>query len=311
MTQPKGRNPAPGYVAPDTPENEKLRRTHLEALEKRKPDPTTNGASVQQDLVIRRDSPIVVASDHLTDDEKSELAKHEAVIERYRDAYDDVGNSLRAIRDKRLYRETHKTFEAYCDEHLGFTKTHANRLIKGAAVVQNLTPIGVKPKNLAQCVPLARLEPEQQREAWSVAQENAAGKEVTAFRLEQAALQIAPRKPVKIETEEEKKERLARQKKNQRDRERKQQKEQEEADRRKQQRLEEWSKGFHVVVNRFERSWESRPIYRDLASAIEVASDIPDQDVAIFHGGKWMASVYVDGDNVEIVRRDDAEGGEA
>src|SRR5690242_18690292 len=68
------------------------------------------------------------------------------------------------IRDKRLYRETHQTFEAFCAERWGFTKTHANRQIAGASVMEDLTPIGVKLKNLEQTKPLARLTSDQRKE---------------------------------------------------------------------------------------------------------------------------------------------------
>ena len=53
-------------------------------------------------------------------------------------------------------------------------------MIAGAEVVRDLEPIGSIPKNLEQTKPLARLNSEQRREAWSAAQEQAAGKEVTA-----------------------------------------------------------------------------------------------------------------------------------
>jgi hypothetical protein len=134
-----------------------------------------------------------ILEDTLNTDEKRELAQHEVTIERGQRTVFEVAYALRQIREHLLYRETHKTFESYCDERWGFSKTHANRMIAGVSVVDDLTPIGAKPKNLEQTKPLARLKPDQRREAWAVAQEQAAGKEVTAFDLEQAATKVAPK----------------------------------------------------------------------------------------------------------------------
>ena len=105
----------------------------------------------------------------LTAVELSELDKNEAVIKRGLKTFADVGNALLAIRDARLYREQHETFEAYCRERWGFSKTHANRLVESALVMENLTPIGVKPATESQARPLAKLPPAEQPGAWEAA----------------------------------------------------------------------------------------------------------------------------------------------
>ncbi|MCX5804182.1 MAG: hypothetical protein NTU69_11745 [Proteobacteria bacterium] len=73
------------------------------------------------------------------------------------------------IRDSRLYREQYGTFEEYCKEKWGMSKTHANRLISSTEVTDNLTPIGVIPKTESQVRPLTKLEPAEQKEAWDKA----------------------------------------------------------------------------------------------------------------------------------------------
>jgi hypothetical protein len=234
---------------------------------------------------------VAVVEGSLSTDEKRELAQHEEVIKRYAEAYADVGESLLAIRDHRLYRVTHKTFESYCVERLGFTKTHANHLIASVAVVRNLTSIDVKPKNLAQTRPLARLAPDQQQQAWTVAQERAAGKEITAFDLEQAAAKVAPKVAARpIETPEQKKERVARLKKNQERRE-KEAKRKAEIEEKKQR--EAWERNI-VAVRSPIKSWGgSRPAGRNLESAITAAigqGEI-EGDVALFQGGRLLAVV--------------------
>ena len=84
------------------------------------------------------------------------------------------------IRDGRLYREIHKTFEEYCRERWGFTKTYANNLIGATTASENLTTMVVKPISERQLRPLTHLEPEQQKEVWQKAVETAPKGEVTA-----------------------------------------------------------------------------------------------------------------------------------
>jgi hypothetical protein len=83
-------------------------------------------------------------------------------------------------RRRRIYRATHDTFEAYCRERWGMSRVHAHRLIDAAGVAGNLLPMGNVPATESQARPLARLEPERQREAWSRAVETAPDGRVTA-----------------------------------------------------------------------------------------------------------------------------------
>lgn len=108
------------------------------------------------------------------------LKEHEEIIESGVKSFIDVGMSLMAIRDERLYRETHSTFEDYCRERWGFTKTHACRLIESAKVVSDLSPIGDKntpssqaslPQNEAQARAVAESAPDAKTRAkvWEAA----------------------------------------------------------------------------------------------------------------------------------------------
>lgn len=116
----------------------------------------------------------------LSTDERAQLEAHEEVIERGLKTFYEVGAALLDIRDRRLYREQYSTFEAYCEKRWGISKTHANRLIEGAEVVANLTPMGVIPDNERQARELAPLEPEAQRIVWQVVKETAPDGKVTA-----------------------------------------------------------------------------------------------------------------------------------
>jgi hypothetical protein len=70
-------------------------------------------------------------------------------------------------------QESHSTFDGYCKERWGMSKTHANRLIDSVVVRENLTPMGVVPTSERQGRPLTSLEPEQQKEVWQKAVETA------------------------------------------------------------------------------------------------------------------------------------------
>lgn len=76
--------------------------------------------------------------------ERGELRKAEATIDKGQQTFLEVGNALMAIRDGKLYREGHKTFEAYCKERWAFDKAHAYRLIASVQVVNGLSPTGDK-----------------------------------------------------------------------------------------------------------------------------------------------------------------------
>ena len=99
-------------------------------------------------------------SEHLTDRERAELAAYEHLFQQPKLAR---GLALRIIRDKRLYRETHETFVQYCSERWTLTKTHANRLINAAGVLENLAPIGVTDLRESHARALASLPPDEQR----------------------------------------------------------------------------------------------------------------------------------------------------
>jgi len=93
-----------------------------------------------------------------------------------------VGNALFTIRDRRLYREEFKTFEDYCRGKWLISKTHANCLIGGSRVVENLTACAVKPTCEYQIRPLTVLEPDQQCEVWEEAVKTAPAGKVCHFR---------------------------------------------------------------------------------------------------------------------------------
>jgi site-specific DNA-methyltransferase (adenine-specific) len=70
------------------------------------------------------------------------LAELETIIETGKLAYIAVGSALREIRNRKLYKATHSTFEDYCLERWGFTRSTAYRNIRAANVARVLQNAG-------------------------------------------------------------------------------------------------------------------------------------------------------------------------
>ena len=66
--------------------------------------------------------------------ETNPLAELEKTIARGKQRFVEMGLALGIVRDLRLYRREYASFEQYCQQRLGFTRQHAYRLIRGAAV---------------------------------------------------------------------------------------------------------------------------------------------------------------------------------
>lgn len=112
------------------------------------------------------------ASAQLDAAEQARLKELEKVIEQGLQTFYEVGKALDEIREKRLYRETHKTFDAYCREKWGIARQRAYRLMQAAQVRENLSPTGDKfPTKERQVRPLTQLPSELQLEIWQKAVE--------------------------------------------------------------------------------------------------------------------------------------------
>jgi hypothetical protein len=125
-------------------------------------------------------------TEELTVIEQNNLVELEKTIQKNLTAFYEVGFALMQIRDNRLYREQYGTFEEYCKEKWGFTKSRANQLIAASEVADNLTTFVAKPVNEAQVRPLTRIkDPEEQREIYQKAVETAPEGKVTAKHIEE------------------------------------------------------------------------------------------------------------------------------
>jgi len=133
---------------------------------------------------VEGETVVAAILEELSEDEERERRRLELRVER---AFYEAGAALRELRDRRLYRSTHKTFEEYCRDRFGFSRRHPYRLIDAALVVDNLCPNGtqgslgtnwtqVLPTSERQVRDLISLEPELQRQVWQRAVEIAQGK---------------------------------------------------------------------------------------------------------------------------------------
>jgi hypothetical protein len=129
--------------------------------------------------------------------EMGRLAELEITIKNGLKTFVDVGNALIEIRDARLYRGTHPTFEAYCKGRWDISRPYAYQLIDSAATVNNLSAMADIPLPTSERVvrPLTKLEPALQREVWREAVATAP-KGVTAKHVQEVVSKIVKLVPM-------------------------------------------------------------------------------------------------------------------
>jgi len=142
--------------------------------------------------------------EELSPEEATDRHRLELKVER---AFFDAGLSLRELRDRRLYRSTHKSWEEYCQGRFGFTRHAANFKIAASGVFENLVTKSyhldgvdeadeemvtksyqILPNKETQVRPLAKLDPEEQRQIWKQAVEASSGRVPTERVVKDAVL---------------------------------------------------------------------------------------------------------------------------
>ncbi|MHC5861441.1 hypothetical protein [Nostoc sp.] len=126
----------------------------------------------------------------LTEQEISDRLHLERKVER---AFFEAGKALTELRDRKLYRSTHKTFEEYCRDRFGHNRRQSYLLMDAAVIFDNLEQKcdrsdHILPTNEWQIRPLSKLDPDIQPEAWEQAVESANGK-VPSHRIVKDAVQ--------------------------------------------------------------------------------------------------------------------------
>jgi hypothetical protein len=114
----------------------------------------------------------------LTEQEISDRLHLERKVER---AFFEAGKALAELRDRKLYRSTHRTFEDYCRDRFGHSRRQSYLLMDAAVVFDNLVEICDQfdhklPTAEGQVRPMTKLEPQKQQEVWLRSVELAGGK---------------------------------------------------------------------------------------------------------------------------------------
>ncbi len=123
------------------------------------------------------------------------LATLEDTIQKGLGTFVEVGNALAEIRERKLYRGTHKTFEDYCRERWDMSADFARKRIRASQTVAALksnTIVSVLPATESQVRPLTTIPMEKVGEVWQqVIDEAPKGKDgrprITAKQVEEAA----------------------------------------------------------------------------------------------------------------------------
>ncbi|WP_049560192.1 hypothetical protein [Nonomuraea sp. SBT364] len=134
------------------------------------------------------------ADGELTEQERADLFTCEAALDGLRLAWWAAGKALQTIRDARLYRAGHLSFEAYCASRWDMTRRQADRLIAAWPLAERLRPIGLSSLNEGQIRELLPLADRHGQDAAAVVYQTVAeadGVRVTAAVLKGAAAVVA------------------------------------------------------------------------------------------------------------------------
>ena len=118
-------------------------------------------------------------------EESRDLVRLETIIMNGLQTFVEVGEALANIRDRKLYRIEHETFQDYLSNKRKISRIHAFRLIQASETVK-LLPKGNKPTTERQARPLTKLPPEERAAAWSAAVKASPTRTPTAKEVEAA-----------------------------------------------------------------------------------------------------------------------------
>jgi ParB family chromosome partitioning protein len=98
----------------------------------------------------------------MTTEIATRLDELESIITRGLTTFVEVGTALMEIRDAKLYRESHATFEAYVKERWGWERRNAYQYIEAAEVAANVH-LNAQPPTLSHASLLAPFSPDEQQ----------------------------------------------------------------------------------------------------------------------------------------------------
>ena len=115
--------------------------------------------------------------------ENRHLKSLESRINKGLNTFREVGEALLEIRDKRLYRTEHATFESYCRERWSLDRARAYQLM-GAAEVASVIPDVANEVQARELLPMVHSDPEMAKRVWKDV--TASDEPVTAPRIREA-----------------------------------------------------------------------------------------------------------------------------
>ncbi|MBV8279018.1 MAG: hypothetical protein JO170_27670 [Verrucomicrobia bacterium] len=134
--------------------------------------------------------------EQLLPSENTRLEHLEHIIENFRKSYYKAGAALAEIRNKRLYRATHASFEAYVAERWELSRPRAYDLIDASRVANNLSAVAdITTANEFQLRALRDLTAEDQIEVYTKAVERAGEGRVTRDLLEETKEELLASRP--------------------------------------------------------------------------------------------------------------------
>ncbi|MEJ6486265.1 hypothetical protein N0Y54_34245 [Nostoc punctiforme UO1] len=143
--------------------------------------------SPQENSALATINVTAVEVTELTQEEQSDRLHLERKVER---AFFEAGKALIELRDRRLYRSTHKNFDEYYLDRFSYNRSRSYQLVDAAVVVDIL------PTAEGQVRPMTKLEPQEQQEVWLTAVELAGGKVPTGRIVKDAVQRIMERTQV-------------------------------------------------------------------------------------------------------------------
>lgn len=80
-------------------------------------------------------------------EKSTNLSELEAIVEKGKDTFVEVGMALMRIRDAKLYKTTHDSWEKYCKDRWKWGRNYADKLARAAAVSADLIELGTMVPN--------------------------------------------------------------------------------------------------------------------------------------------------------------------
>lgn len=116
----------------------------------------------------------------------TDLAQLESIIAKGKQTFVEVGLAILRIRDAKLYKSTHSSWESYCVQRWGWGRNYANKLARSASTAAELAEQGTAVPTERHARELAAVDPDKRADVISIANAGAEG-EPTADDIRDAA----------------------------------------------------------------------------------------------------------------------------